>query len=124
MIMDYKTLSFSALTFEFLRLLALELKDRQFTTALGELRTSPPNGEIISATGIQSDVLMILPELARDFAARIKPQYTHCYKLAHHPAIPQSFTASEPISGLSIRCVRVFAAIHRDFVYRFDAGFS
>jgi hypothetical protein len=114
-------MTFQELAFEFLRRVVNELHGRQFRYYDGVVRPH----EILTAQARQNDVLKVLPKLTREFAQKIKPEFTCCQKLASPPQyIFQHFTAHDPISGLSIRCYRQFDVREGEFLYRFDAAFS
>ena len=121
-VLDDKTLGMAQLTMEFLRRVVNELKGRRFEY-IDNPDYRPSHGDLISAAAKQDEMLYCLPEMTRDFAAGIKPQCTHCYRLSTSQMLP-TYTAHDPISGISIRCVRLFDVIHSETTYRFDAAFS
>ena len=114
----------SELTMEFLRRVVNELNGRRF-----EYMKEPINeGErrdFVSATVKAEDFLKVLPEVTREFAAKIRPEFTRCHQLAPLPApLDQHYTARDPISGMSVRCFRAWDVMESGIVYRFDAAFS
>ena len=106
---------------EFLRRVVIELKGRHFDF----IKTPEGNyGDIVSVTGGATDILKCLPELTRDFARKIKPEFTRCYGLAKPQQVQLYYTARDPISGVSIRCIGYWDVIHSENWLRFDANFS
>jgi len=113
------------ITLEFLRRVVNELKGRQFEYREDHFVTPAPHrGDIVSAQTKQEDFLKVLPEITRQYAEKIKPEFTRCHKLQATYEHPRNFTASDPISGVSIRCTLIWNAIHSEMSYRFDAAFS
>ena len=117
-------LTMSELTMEFLRRVVNELDGRKF-----EYRAEPINEgqrrDFISAHVKAEDFLKVLPEVTREFASRIRPEYTRCHKLQSlPPPYDQHYTARDPISGVSVRCFRHWDVMGSEIVYRFDAAFS
>jgi hypothetical protein len=116
---NVKTTTFRQLGFEFLRRVVNELNGRKFEQSSG----TP--SEQICGDAKSDEVLHILPELTREFAKRIKPEWTRCYILENPPSpINDYFIATDPHSGVSIRIVRHFDVMKGDFRYRFDAAFN
>ena len=117
-----KEMTLSMLAFEFLRRVVNELEDRKFEYLEEPYRVP---SEQLCADAKHHDLLYVLPELTRDFAGKIKPAFTRCHKIVAPPSlIMQYFTALDPVSGLSIRCIRHFDVMKGEFRYRFDAAFS
>ena len=119
---DPKTIEMTQLTFEFLRRVVNELKGRKFEY-IKEPGGRPPHAEMITAQGKADDLLYVLPEITREFAGKIKPEFSRCYELRAPGPLP-SWTARDPISGISIRCVRIWDVTENDMRCRFDAVFS
>lgn len=124
---DLKTLTIPELTLEFLRRVVIELKDRRFDFAETALCIQPEasGAWMVTAHASGTDILKVLPEITRDFAAKIKPGLTCCYQLG--PPLwseDKYFTARDPIGGISIRCYKHWDVIHAAPMYRFDAAFS
>jgi hypothetical protein len=124
MVLDLKTVTMSQLTTEFVRRVVNELNGRRFQYV------EEPIGEgqrrdFVTAHVKAQDFLKVLPEVTREFAQKIRPEFTRCHKLQPLPAqFEQHYTARDPIGGISIRCFRHWDVIHSDIVYRFDAAFS
>lgn len=123
-ILGQYTLTMSELTMEFLRRVVNELNGRRF-----EYTKEPINeGErrdFLSVSIKAEDFLKVLPEITREFAAKIRPEFTRCHKLHPLPKpFEQHFTARDPISGVSIRCFRHWDVMRSGIAYRFDAAFS
>jgi len=114
--LDPITKEMRELSFEFLRRVVNELKGRCF-----EFYASPLNGETIIAAARPDVILHVLPEMAREFAEQIKPEWTRCHK---RNSLPQEFTAHDLRSGLQLRCMRHFDLNQNEILLRFDAGFS
>jgi hypothetical protein len=123
-ILDERLTSIGSLTMEFLRRVVNELNGRRF-----EYMEEPINeGEgrdFVSVSIKAEDLLKVLPDVAREFAGAIRPEFTRCHKLSPLPApFNNHYTARDPISGVSIRCFRHWHVMIGDIVYRFDAAFS
>ena len=118
-IMDEKTTTFPMLVFEFMRLVIRELKGRTFEY----VEVFPENTDGLVAAAKSEDVLKVLPDIAREFASRIKPEWTRCYKMPTPPEFI-TFTGHDPFSGLSIRGMRHFDVMVGEMRYRFDARFN
>ena len=121
-LLDEKKMTLSMLAFEFLRRIVNELDGRRFSEIAAN--QSRPH-EIVVAQAPQHDVLKVLPEMTREFAQKIKPEFTNCHTLAAPPApIHIHCMVRDPMSGVSIRCFRHFDVMEGEFRYRFDAAFS
>ena len=126
-LIDLKTLTIPELTMEFLRRVVNELKGRRFDFCETALCVQPEGnyGNMVSACGNAEDILKYLPEITREFAAKIKPEFTRCYQLGPpFHGEDKYFTARDPLGGLSIRCFKHWDVIHSKLMYRFDAAFS
>jgi hypothetical protein len=108
----------SSLAFDFLRRVVNELNGRRFEY----VETGLPR-EQVTATVKQPEVLHVFPEVTREFAGKIKPEWHRCHKLTAVYDL-EAYTARDPISGVSIRCISHFDVIHGEMLYRFDAAFS
>ena len=119
-----KDASISEVTFEFLRRVVNELNGRKFEY-IEEPLFEGQRRDFISAQVKAGELFYVLPEITREFAVKIRPQFCHCHKL-HPPsqAFEHHFTARDPISGLSIRCLRHWDVMSGGIRYRFDAAFS
>jgi hypothetical protein len=108
---------------DFLRRVVNEMPARRFRYL--ETGTEIP-AEQISAMAREDELLKILPEITREFAGKIKPEFTRCHKLSRLSQIDPLWQdiAMDPISGLSIRWIRAYDVMKNDFIYRFDAAFS
>ena|ERR1700688_1114940 len=116
---NVKTITFRQLGFEFLRRVVNELNGRKFEQSSG----TP--SEQICGDAKSDEVFHILPELTREFAQMIKPEWTRCCILEQPPSpIRDYFIATDPISGLSIRVILHWDVMKSGFRYRFDAAFS
>ncbi len=119
------TLTMSELTMEFLRRVVNELNGRRFEYLEELISEEHPRRTFVTASVKAEDLLKVLPEITREFAGRIRPEFTRCYKLLPPPKpFDQHFTARDPISGVSIRCFRHWDVIRNGITYRFDAAFS
>jgi len=113
----------SELAMEFLRRVVNELGDRKFEYC--EEPWTEGAREFLTVVIKVQDFLKVLPDVTREFAARIKPEFTRCHPLAPPPRpFDHYYTARDKIRGLSIRCLRHWDVTQRDFVYRFDAALS
>jgi hypothetical protein len=121
--LDLKTATQPSLTHEFLRRVVIELKGRTFADR-DELRSLPPSGDRVSGVVKADELLHVLPEITREFAAKIKPQWIYCYKLVFSAQFQHQYESHDPISGMRIRSTRYFDVIHGDILYRFDAAFN
>jgi hypothetical protein len=118
---DEKTITFQMLVSEFTRRVVIELNGRRFEYSEDISRKA----EHLCADSNLEDVLKVLPEVTREFASRIKPEWCRCHKLSPPPEfINLTFTSLDPISGLSIRGIKHFNPMKSRFCYRFDAAFS
>lgn len=112
------------LTMEFLRHVVNEMNGRRFEY-VEELLKENERRDFVSAVVKSNELLHVLPEMTRKFAAEIRPEFTRCHKLL---PLPESFgyhyTARDPIGGVSIRCLRHWDVMACDIVYKFDAAFS
>ena len=108
---------------EFLHRVVNELKGRRF-----EYREEPINegqrGDFVSANIKAQDFFKVLPDVSREFAAKIEPRFTRCHQLAPLPVHFDPYTSRDPIGGMSIRCVLQWDVIRSEMIYRFDAAFS
>jgi hypothetical protein len=119
---DAKTMTMPMLTMEFLRLVVNQLKGRKFEHS--PMLNLPP--ERIMAVANATDVLKKLPDMTREFAEKIKPEWIRCHELPELGNIVQGYqyTSRDLESGLSIRCLRIFDPLYGEMVYRFDSCFS
>jgi hypothetical protein len=123
-ILGQYSLTTSELTMEFLRRVVNELKGRRFEY-IEEPINEGQRRDLVSAQMKAEDFLKVLPEVTREFAGKIRPEFTRCHKLAPPPPpLGQHYTARDPIGGVSIRCIRYWDVTHNDICYRFDAAFS
>ena len=122
--LNQKQLEMSELTLEFLRRVVNELNGRKFEY-MEELINEGEHRDFLYVSIKAEDFLKVLPEVTREFAQKIKPEFTRCHKLAPLPApFEHHYTARDPISGVAIRCYRHWNVMQGDIVYRFDAAFS
>lgn len=110
---------------EFLRRVVNELNGRRFEYT-EEMMREGDHRDFVSAQVKADDLLHVLPEVTRKFAAEIRQEFLRCHNLLPPPgAFGQShYTARDPISGVSIRGLRHWHVMLGDVVYRFDAAFS
>ena len=110
---------------EFLRRVINELNGRRFEYLEELINETQPRRDFVSAQVKANDLLHVLPEMTRKFAAEIRPEFSRCHKLLPlEPAFGEPYTARDPISGVSIRCFCHWHVMEGDIVYRFDAAFS
>ena len=114
----------SELTTEFLRRVVNELNGRRFEY-IEEPISEGQGRDFVSAYVKAEDFLKVLPEITREFAGKIRPEFTRCHKLLPlPPPFGNYYTARDPIGGVSIRCFRHWHVMEGGIVYRFDAAFS
>lgn len=113
-----ESLSQPQITFEFLRRVVNELNGRRFEYV------DEPRESTLSASVKIDDLFYTLPEVTRNFAARINPELKRCFKVATAPNLGRWATAHDPISGATVRSIRIWDPIRSELIYRFDAAFS
>jgi hypothetical protein len=112
------------ITMEFLRRVVVELNGRRFEY-LEEPISEGQRRDFVSAQVKAADLLHVLPEITRKFAAEIRPEFCRCHKLLPLAApYEEHYTARDVVNGVSIRCFRSWYVAEGEIVYRFDAAFS
>lgn len=112
---------------EFLWRVVNELSGRRFEFIETALCIPPEQAgaEMVSVSGYGDDILKCLPEITREFAAKIQPRLTCCYKLGPPRWSEDRYSTSHDLSsGLCIRCFKAWDPMRSKLMYRFDAAFS
>ena len=117
--MPDETMTLPMLAYDFVRRVGIELKGRTFNYS----EEYPANPERLGAI-LSLYILEVLPETAREFASKIKPEWLRCYKIPIDPTLAWTFTALDPVRGLSIRGLKAYDPMRDRFLYRFDAAFG
>lgn len=120
-----KTIGLPELTMEFLRRVVNELNGRRFEfIEPGDLVLPEKWTEMVSASGSAENIFHFLPECTREFAGKIKPEFTRCYQLnSPRWSEDRHYFARDPISGLSIRAFKHWDVMESQLMYRFDSAF-
>lgn len=122
--LNLQTLTLAQLTMEFLRLVVNELGERRFEY-IDEPIKEGERCEFISVIMKAEIIEKKLPEITREFANAIRPEFSRCYRLAALPkTFEQQYTARDPLFGVAIRCFRHWHVMEGEILYRFDAVFS